>query len=62
MRKIHVALVAFALMVVSGYALAQQAPAPAAPVPPHLHSPVPLRRNRPPTMGPCCILKAAASG
>jgi cytochrome c553 len=36
MRKIHLALVAFALIAVSGYALAQQAPAPARPVPPNL--------------------------
>src|SRR5262245_20378496 len=36
MRKIHLALVAFALLLVSGYALAQQAPAPARPVPPNL--------------------------
>ena len=36
MRKIHLALVAFALIAVSGYALAQQAPAPAGPVPPNL--------------------------
>src|SRR2546426_4789439 len=39
MRKIHLTLVAIALVVVSGYALAQQAPAaqaPGAPVPPNL--------------------------
>src|SRR5438045_1409515 len=36
MSKIHLALVALALIVVSGYALAQQAPAPAGPVPPNL--------------------------
>src|SRR6478672_9835466 len=36
MRKIHLALVALALIAVSGYALAQQAPAPAGPVPPNL--------------------------
>ena len=36
MRRIHLALVALALIVVSGYALAQQAPAPARPVPPNL--------------------------
>src|SRR5262245_65673208 len=36
MRKIHLALVAFALVLASGYALAQQAQAPARPVPPNL--------------------------
>src|SRR6476659_10239598 len=36
MRKIHLALVASALIAMSGYALAQQGPAPAGPVPTNL--------------------------